>query len=260
VTILISPTEPEQVRVLGNVSSTPEKYGADYLWFSPPLGMVGVQRKEINDFVRSVYDGRLGKEAPLLQTLEVPVLMVEGKIEYIGEHLSLKTGSSRFTRAQFLGTLWSLQSSGLWVVYTNSLTETIESLSLLRRWSMKQKHGSLRTRAAKDIVDSYGLRSSRAWQIHILQGFPGFGAERAERTIQHFGKLPLALTEDLTEVEGVGPKLQQRVVDLLDTRRALLPAHGDQGRLPPETRQQVRPGDIGYDSAERGDRAVNGLL
>src|SRR5215472_11777188 len=105
--MLISPTEPAEFRVLGEVSSVPELYGADFLMYGPKIGRVGVQRKEINDFVASIRDDRLAKEVAQLKSLNVGMLVLEGGVEWTNDGSLLSTRSP-LSRAQFLGTLWML--------------------------------------------------------------------------------------------------------------------------------------------------------
>lgn len=211
--MLISPTEPAEFRVLGDVSSVPELYGADFLMFGPKVGRVGVQRKEINDFVASIRDDRLAKEVSQLKSLNVAMLILEGRVEFTNDGGSLLSTRSPLSRAQFLGTLWMLQASGLWITYTNSSTDTIECLSLFSRWIAKEKHTSLLTRSSPRNM--YGTRGSEDWQIHILQGFPGLGYERARSVREFYGGLPLAWTGTLSDVPGIGAKMWARLQGML---------------------------------------------
>lgn len=210
--MLISPTEPSEFRVLGAVSSVPEMYGADFLMWGPKIGRVGVQRKEINDLVASVRDDRLRTEVALLQTLNVGMVIVEGRVEFTNDG-SLFGSRSPFTRAQFLATLWHLQSTGLWITYTNSTTETIDCLSLFSRWIAKEKHTTLTGR--KPPTNAYGTRGGEDWQIHILQGFPGLGYERAKNVREYYGGLPLAWTGTLSDVPGIGEKMWTKLQAML---------------------------------------------
>ena len=141
------------------------------------------------------------------------MLIVEGRIEWTGDHL-LYGVTSEFTKAQLYGLLWSLQSSGLWISYTTSVTETIECLSLFSQWTMKDRHTTLlrRTKASKNI---FGTRESRDWQIHVMQGFPGIGYEKAAAIVDYYGGLPLQWTGRLSDVTGVGPVLAGRLDRLL---------------------------------------------
>ena len=216
--MLISPAEPRELRKLGNTSSAPEKHGADYLWYTKHIGMVGVQRKEINDLIASLADDRLAREIPLLQRLDYAMVLIEGRVEWTDDGFLL-TASSQFTRAQYLGILWSLSLSGLSTGFTNSQTETTEYLSLFYRWTLKERHTGLMRRAQKASRDEYGQRTDRAWQIFVLQSFPGVGYERAKAIVDHYGGLPLAWTGKLDDVPGVGEGTATRLGRLLSSPR-----------------------------------------
>ena len=212
--MLVSPAEPRELRELGNTSSAPEKHGADYLWYTKHIGMVGVQRKEINDLIASINDDRLAREIPLLQRLDLAMVVIEGRLEWTDDGFLLAT-SSGWSRAQLLGVFWSLQLSGLCVGCTTSLTETTQFLSLFYRWTMKERHTGLLRKSQKASKDEYGIRSDRAWQVFLLQSFPGLGYERARAIVDHFGGLPLQWTGKLDEVAGIGKTTATRLERLL---------------------------------------------
>ena len=191
----------------------PERYGADFLMYSPHIGRVGVQRKEIRDFLASIKGDRVEREVLQMKSLDVGMFVIEGRLEWTNDG-SLLVERSQLTRAQYLGILWSLQLSGLWISFTNSQTETIQFLSLFSRWIMKDRHTSLlqRPKATKNV---FGTRESRDWQIHVMQGFPGVGYGKAEAIVDHCGGLPLRWTMDLSTVPGVGVVLSNRLGSLL---------------------------------------------
>ena len=212
--MLVSPAEPRELRELGNTSAAPEKHGADFLWWSKPIGMIGVQRKEINDLLASLADDRLAREIPLLQRLDLAMVLIEGRLEWTNEGLLLGV-SSPFTRAQLLGVVWSLQLSGLSIGCSTSTTDTTQFLSLFYRWTMKNRHTGLLRKSQKASRDEYGQRTDRAWQIFTMQSFPGLGYERAKAIVDHFGGLPLQWTGKLDDVAGIGKTTADRLERLL---------------------------------------------
>ena len=203
--MLISPTEPRQFRSLGTYSIVPEKYGVDFLIPSPLFGRVGVQRKEISDLVASIQDGRVEREIWQQRDLSQAIWLIEGRVEWNVDGLLLSSATrQRYTRAMHLGVLLSLQSYGCWMLNSQSLPDSIALLSSLNKWLMKEKHTSLLRRPAMarqvqgDLVDE---------RIHIMQGFPKVGYERAKRIVEHCGgRLPFGMRDgvDLTDVPGVG--------------------------------------------------------
>jgi ERCC4-type nuclease len=204
------------------VSSVPEKFGADFMFVSPVFGRVGVQRKEISDLIASLRDDRVSREVQQLQALDQGVFIIEGRVEWTNDGALLSARDSQFTKTQYQGICWSLQSSGFWLVHTGSMTETIESLLSLSRWAMKARHTSLLRRAGP-AKDAWGTVGSKETMIHIMQGFPGVGYELGKRIVDQYGKLPLALTKDLSAVRGVGPKMLARIEGLLDSSSLMEP-------------------------------------
>lgn len=213
--MLVSPAEPPYLRGLGRSSSVPERYGADFLLFSPTLGRVGVQRKAVPDFLASLHDGRLAREIPQLQTLDIGIVLIEGETAWTTDGYLYSETRYEFTRAQYLGCCWSLYLSGLLPSFTSSVTETTTYLSLLNKWIQKPRHTSLTSRNKAAAKNMYGTRESRDWQIHVMEGFPGIGYERASGIVDHFGGLPLCWTGNLGDVPGVGKKTAKRLEGLL---------------------------------------------
>lgn len=211
--MLVSPAEPAELRALGTVSSVPERYGADFLYTSA-LGRIGVQRKEIHDLIASLADERVGKEIGQLRSLEVGIWLIEGHLSWTSDGLLLSSSRSPFTKAQYLGICWSLQSSGFWLAHTGSQTETIEYLLSLGRWVTKPRHTSLLRRPSPKGV--WGEADSYEWQVHMMQGFPGIGYEKAKAIVDYYGRLPFTVDVDLTDVPGIGKGIAKRVKEAVD--------------------------------------------
>jgi ERCC4-type nuclease len=213
--ILVAPTEPRPLRDLGTVSSLPEKLGVDYLISSESMGTVGIQRKEVSDLVASVRDGRLQRELPLMQRLDIAILLVEGTIQWTesGENVNLRT---KWTRAQHLGVLWSIQSRGIWINCVGNLAESGQYLLLLSKWAEKERHSSLNDRPKNGSVSF--ASQERAEKMWVLQGLNGMGEGLAGRILDHFGELPLTWTitaDELSQVPGIGKTKARKLIDQL---------------------------------------------
>lgn len=214
--MLVSPTEPSELRRLGKTSLVPEQYGADFLFASTEFGLVGVQRKELSDFVASVQDGRLGKELGMMKRLGLALLVLEGRALWTNDGLATWT-STRWRATQHLGTLWSVQLSGCWVSTTTSVQETSTLISAFTRWTAKPRHIALESRPGP-AADEWGKVGNREWAIHLLQGFRGIGPTHARNIYEHFGSVPLVWSVgllDLVEVPGIGAGTAERLMDAL---------------------------------------------
>ena len=211
--ILVSPTEPPYLKELGTSSSAPEKQGCDFMWYSKPLGMVGVQRKELSDFIASMNDGRLSKEINQMEGLALKVLVLEGRGKWTTDG-QLLDNWSRCTKRQLRGFLWTIRSRGVWVDQTDNLNETRETLLWLQDWTQKEKHYALASRGAVR-KNGWGQASQRDYAVHLLTSLPSVGPKTAEAILDHFGKVPFELDatkEELMEVSGVGKVTAERIM------------------------------------------------
>lgn len=202
------------LRALGTSSQAPERFGADVLLTTKSYGAVGIQRKEVNDLIASIHDGRLQKELQQMKTLGLGVLLVEGTLRWTEDGQLLS--SSPWTVSQHLGVMWSVQSRGFWIASTDHLRATCNYISTFTRWLAKSQTSSLNKRPGATSV--WGSVNSRDWALHLLQSFQGIGYDLATAIYDHFGRLPLTWTVnelDLQQVPGIGPKRAQNLIDAL---------------------------------------------
>lgn len=200
----------------------PEHFGADVLWLSR-LGLVGVQRKEISDFLASVMDGRLSQQVAQMQGLDIRVLALEGRLHWTTDGTLVSTWGQTWTKRQHRSFLWSMRHAGVWVDWTDGLSDTIDLVKDLELWSKKRDHTSLQKRPA--ARGDWGKPSSREWMIHFLQSFDGIGPVQAGRIIDSFeGQVPLAWTVDQKELEmvpGIGKKKAENMIKRIGVIRDL---------------------------------------
>lgn len=216
-TVLVSPAEPAQLRSIGTVSSAPELYGADFMFKSAAGHWVGVQRKEISDFIASMADGRLAKEVAQMQSLGHRVLIVEGDVRFTndGEMMNRPFGQ-KLNRKQWKGILWSVRLKDIWVEFSDSTDDTIEQLSWLEEWFKRDKHASLERRPGP--VSMWGKPNNEDYQRHLVMGLPGVGPELAARIVEKFG-VPFGWRidfEDLLNVDGIGPKKARSIYEAIE--------------------------------------------
>lgn len=213
--MFVSPTEPAPLRRNRKVSLRTERWGVDYLWTANGEWW-GVQRKAVPDLLASALDGRLTKELAQIRARASanalhPVLIVEGRVSWTTDGVML-AGSGHgqaWTRAQWLGLLWTIRASGLWVEWTNSVDDTDAVLTMLEAWTQKERHGSTERRPGP--VVAWGTATNRDWQIHFLCGLPGVGPETAKAILDAHG-MPFVWKvgeRELLAVPGVGPKTVQ---------------------------------------------------
>lgn len=214
--VLVAPTEPTQLKTLGEVSSRPEKYGADFL-FMHGGKWYGVQRKELSDLLASMQDGRLAREAAQLQACERGILIVEGRPMYTteGQLMGKGFGERTVTRAGLQGLFWSWQAKGHWITFTDSMRETAEMVQVFESYIRKGKHHALDRRPGPQSL--WGTPDSRDYACHLVMGIDGIGPELAGRIVDRFG-VPFAwrvTAEQLIEIDGIGKKKAEKMINAL---------------------------------------------
>lgn len=218
VAFVISPTEPAQLKALGQVSNLPETFGCDVLLIANGV-KTGVQRKKFpDDLVASLADGRLYSQLPKMGGLDRSIVVLEGLGRWTADGI-LVDRYAKLSRGQF----YSLINTILWefgvhVYQVRNLQDTVDWLYALEKWTLKPNHNSLKTRPGP-AKTSWGGVSERARRLHVLQSFPGVGVELAGRIYDHFGRVPLkwdVTVEQLRQVPGVGPKKAAAIYENLE--------------------------------------------
>lgn len=214
--MFISPTEPEVLRDIGVTSSQPEEYGVDVLWQSK-LGLVGIQRKEFpNDFLASVHDGRLNREYAMMKSLDVAVLLLEGKGQWTSEGRLIRGHNGKrhaWDRTQHRNYLASVQLRGVQVQTTDNIRDTIKFVQDLRRWSSKDHHLGLDTRPAARGTQ-WGSIENDDYVKYLYMSLPGIGPVQADALLQHLGmifRLDVG-EEELQTVPGIGKGRAKKIV------------------------------------------------
>jgi ERCC4-type nuclease len=217
----VSPSEPLAVRSLGVVSSLPERVGSDVVWVGS-AGLVGVQRKTLDDLVVGLRSGRLGQEAARMRGLGVAVLLVEGRLRWSGSG-RLTTSRSGLSREVLRGVCWSAQQRGIWVVFTDDVADTVATVRHLRQWLERRHHTSMHAGPLRKRAGPAPSPPGRDWGVQVLRSFPLVGPVVAGSVWDHFGRLPLRWECDeaeLAAVPGVGPKRATALIEALSVRPA----------------------------------------
>lgn len=210
----VAPTEPPWLKALANhVSLFPEKYGVDVL-IKTPTGLVGIQRKTITDFIASVADGRMAKELGQMAQLRIAVVLIEGIPKWTtgGDLMNVSGFGQSWTKRQWQGAMWSIQDMGIWVDQVSSTQEFVTWVETFKLWVEKGVHRSLLARPK--AKGQWGKPTSREFGLHVLQSFPGVGAETAGVIFDAFG-LPLRWTvdeDDLVTLPGIGKVKAEQIV------------------------------------------------
>ncbi len=168
---------------------------------------VAIERKEANDFIQSLIDGRLFSQLSALRlAYRRPVLIIEG------ERI---TGLRAVNPAAIYGALASiairLQVPILW---SSGPEETAHMLYRIAAIEQQEEKRPLRTRTAESRTsDDQTLE-------YVLSGFPGVDTVISRALLEEFGTLEEIFNadeKDLRRVRGVGPKIAGAIKRLLRT-------------------------------------------
>ena len=218
----VSSTEPAALKKLGDVSTLPEQYGVDFLWFD--RGWCGVQRKEVKDFIASVRDGRLARELEQMSPLRAKLLALEGAYGIINGMVipvGAKHPQQQMRVEHWSSALWLLQAAGVMLSHVPDIVETAETVKRFEMWAGKDGHTALGGTRDAVPLNNWGKADDRAYQVHLLSGLPGVGVEMAGRIVDHFSGVPWSwdvTEEQLMEVDGIGKGRAARMMSAVGIR------------------------------------------
>ncbi|WP_192348998.1 ERCC4 domain-containing protein [Algoriphagus sp. Y33] len=197
-----------EFRKLGNMIIHRQRLAAgDYLFDGNFL----VERKTVPDFCLSIKDGRLFRQAGKLIKSRIPsCIILEGKKRDF-KHTD-------FSPQALQGILLSLSLAfRLPVLRTKSTRETVkvmlQSFKQLTRDRLEEQRFYPRPSVSKTKNDLL-----LAQKVHVLGGFPGIGADKAERLLMKFENLHGVFTageEELLNVPGIGKKTVESLIEIL---------------------------------------------
>jgi ERCC4-type nuclease len=171
-----------------------------------------VERKTVFDFCASIKDGRLFKQVSKLAKGKIPtILVLEGKQKDFNK--------TDFSVQAILGIIVSISFGfKIPILRSKDIEETVAIMLQGYKQLTKDMLQDERIYPRKGIFKKRKDRSFKQ-KIHILEGFPGIGVDRAERLLDHFGSLKAVFDADfesLLNVPGFGRISATRFKDLLD--------------------------------------------
>ncbi|MDH7507224.1 MAG: DEAD/DEAH box helicase [Candidatus Thermoplasmatota archaeon] len=168
---------------------------------------IGVERKDVDDFLESLIDGKLFKQiAHLRDTYSRPLFILEG------ENLLTKRN---INHNAIFGSLASITVDyGIPILTTKNSLETADLLSIIAK--REQMNGK------KDIVmrGEKPQMSLKQRQQFIVEGLPNVSAVLAKRLLHHFGSIKdivNASEEELMEIRGIGKNIASDIIKLINS-------------------------------------------
>ena len=185
----------------------------------------GVERKDVSDFLGSMKDGRLFKQArDMAEAYEKPILILEGR-------MSKAFKRSRMRPASVYGALASIALDyGLSVIPTEDPDSTAILLHRLAYREQAKEDRPLQLRSVRRDMPPHQQ------QLFLLSGLPQIGVTLAEELLRHM-ETPYRVLEELAtaevrtsssgktkrlhgplrEIKGVGPVIVESAQRILNT-------------------------------------------
>jgi len=168
-----------------------------------------VERKELHDFFRSTFDGRLFEQIErLAETYANPFLLVEGDV--------IKALKSIHNPQVFWGTLAKIIADHkISIIFTPDEENTAMFLHSLAKRVQEERRRKI---AVKHKPKAYSLKQT---QLLAVQSLPQIGPERAEALLKKFGSVRRvfqASKAELLSVKGLGEKTVRKVLDFVDAK------------------------------------------
>ncbi len=202
---------PESLRDMGAVVIVRSLPMGDYLVSDDYV----IERKSVQDFVKSIYDGRLFDQASRLsENYTNVVYIIEGDPDLAFHDRS----RARQVTAAMVALTVDYGARFLWSLKPSQTAETI--FYLARRVQVDRGH------ARVVIHKKPRLSSVNEWQLYVLQSFPGVGPKTAEAILERFGSIEdfcKATLAELSTVTGLGERKAEAIKRILKARYSRTP-------------------------------------
>ncbi|MBD3309723.1 hypothetical protein GF351_00740 [Candidatus Woesearchaeota archaeon] len=168
---------------------------------------VGVEYKNVSDFVQSLIDGRLLQQAKeLKQSFERPLIVVEG-LEDIYSIRNVHPNAIRGMVAAIA------VSYGIPVVYTKHFKETASLLSIIAKREQEETCKDFSMHTSKKPL------TLREQQEYVVSALPNVGPSLAKDLLKRFGtvrKVINAEPEELKKTEKLGDRIADKIRDVAE--------------------------------------------
>jgi len=168
---------------------------------------IGIERKEIKDFVDSLLDKRLLSQVKALkETFERPLIIIEGTDDIY----SVRKVHPNAIRGMLA---WIAIDMKVPILYTKDFRDTAELLITIARREQEERDGEFSIRGEKKPL------STKELQEFIVAGLPGVGTQLAQNLLKEFGSVKNVMNaseEELKDVENIGKKKATEIRKVLD--------------------------------------------
>lgn len=168
---------------------------------------VAIERKTAKDFVDSIVDKRLFKQATeLREEFKKPIIILEGDDLYSG---FINPNAIR-------GSIASIALDfGISLIPTRNAQDTAAMIKRIAIREQKEGQTPITLRTDK--------KPTNIWeqQIFIIESLPNIGPVHAKRLLEHFGTVTNIINaseDELQEVEGIGKKTAKNIRKVVDSK------------------------------------------
>ena len=180
---------------------------------------VAIERKTAKDFVDSIVDKRLFKQARMMmEEFKKPIMILEGD-DYSG---FINPNAIR-------GAMTSIALDyGISIIPTRTAEDTA---AMIKRIAIREQKGEKRS-----IQIRTERKPQNLWeqQLFIIESLPNIGPVHAKRLLEHFGSVKAVLDADekkLQEVEGIGKKTAKNIRDVVEGKYLYFKKDNNQKKL-----------------------------
>ena len=167
---------------------------------------VAIERKTNNDFISSIMDKRLYKQAKeLVDNFKKPLMIIEGAELYSGFiHPNAVRGAMVSIAVDF----------GISIIPTRSPEDTA---AMIYRIAVREQ-----THEKSDIQIRTEKKPLTTWeqQLYIIESLPNIGPVTARKLLEEFKSVKNVINaseNDLKKVEGIGDKIAKRILRVIDS-------------------------------------------
>ncbi len=175
------------------------------------FGSYVVERKRVDDLVRSVYDKRIFEQiSRALRNFDKIFIIIEGSPEKIREY------TDRWRSVYGALGLIAIQNN-VSILYTSNAEETAYLIYSLSKSSKSLKNlSSEKAFLRRDKKPS--TTDHRIWQEYIVQCLPHIGPRLSQKLLETFGSVQRifnATPSELSRVEGLSEEIAQEIVRII---------------------------------------------
>ncbi|AXV37679.1 MAG: Hef nuclease [Methanobacterium sp. BRmetb2] len=167
---------------------------------------VAIERKTAKDFVSSIIDKRLYKQAKeLVENFNKPLIILEGDDLYSGFiHPNAIRGALASVTVDF----------GIPIIPTRSQEDTAAMIFRIALREQMHERPEIQIRTEKKPLTIWEQ------QLYIIESLPNVGPVTAKKLMEEFGSVTeiiCASEEELKKVEGIGKKIARQIRNVLDS-------------------------------------------